>query len=294
MQAIVELAGITCKFIYTYQDITGGCWHWKLDPYITADKGNYDMIADLSGIDSDEAVFPRKDGLSFTEDAGFFRHQVFGLQDGGTVWRYVRKRSEKEYLSYTISPQWDQIVLLADHTQSAGALAFEYLGRIMPGFFLKHGILTFHGVLMEYKGQGFIISAPSGTGKTTHARLWRDHQDALIIDGDRAACCEKNGVWTGFGIPWSGTSGEQINRSVPLKALVVLERGSENEAHRIMNLEAFGALLPHLQYPRWDREMADKAVSGLEQILHDLPIIHLSCRPDPGSVEVLKDVLEKI
>ena len=252
------------------------------------------MIADLSGTGSDEAVFPWKDGLSFTEDAGFFKHQLFVLQGGGIVWSYVRKRNEKVYLSYMISQQWNQIVLLADHTQSAGTLAFEYLGRMIPGLFLKHGILTFHGVLMEYKGQGFIISAPSGTGKTTHARLWRDYRNALIINGDRAVCFEKNGVWIGCGIPWSGTSGEQINRSVPLKALVVLERGSENEAHRIMDLEAFGALLPHLQYPRWEKEMAERAVSGLEQILHALPIIHLSCRPDPGSVEVLKDVLEKI
>ncbi|MGN0204726.1 MAG: hypothetical protein ACI4BB_09290 [Coprococcus sp.] len=173
-------------------------------------------------------------------------------------------------------------------------MAFEYLGHIIPHVLLKHDILTFHGVLMEYEGQGIIISAPSGTGKTTHARLWRDYKNALIINGDRATCRKVDGIWTGFGLPWSGTSGEQINRSVPLKALVVLERGEANEACRMAGLEAFGAVLPHVQCPVWDKELVGKAMELTDDFLREVPVIRLRCRPDVESVEVLRNILGEI
>lgn len=294
MQIAVELAGVTCKFIYHVLDTVGSCWHWKLDPYKLSDIRECDLLVNLTAKDSDKEDFFGENCLVFTQSTGFFQHQIFYHQDNKTIWKYIRNRSEKLYLNYTINPEWNQISLLDDNTQSAGFLAFEYIGQIIPGVLLKHNILTFHGVLMEYHGQGIIISAKSGTGKTTHARLWRDFNQALIINGDRSTVCIKNGVWMGFGLPWSGTSGEQINRSVPVKALVVLERSEQNEAHCITGLEAFGAVFPHLQYPIWDKKMAIQAISNLEQFLSVIPIIRLSCRPDLEGVSVLKKVLEKL
>ena len=159
---------------------------------------------------------------------------------------------------------------------------------------LKHQMLTFHGVLMEHNGCGIIISAPSGTGKTTHARMWRDSRNALIINGDRATCQNINGVWTGFGLPWSGTSGEQINRSVPITAIVVLEQGETNQARQITSpLEAFMMLLPHVQYPSWDKEMTSKAMDLLEDFLKEIPVIRLSCLPDLEAVDVLEKAIEQ-
>ena len=147
---------------------------------------------------------------------------------------------------------------------------------------------------MEHDGEGIIISAASGTGKTTHARLWRDYKNALIINGDRAVCKHTDKGWIGYGTPWSGTSGEQINRSVHLKALVVLERSQENSAEVIYGMEAFGAVFPHILYPSWDRELTEKAMDLLEDFMNHIPIIRLRCRPDVESVDVLNRVLEEL
>ena len=64
-----------------------------------------------------------------------------------------------------------------------------------------------HGVLMEWQGKGIILTASSGTGKTTHARLWREYENALIINGDRVLIRKEEGQWYAFGTPWSGSSG---------------------------------------------------------------------------------------
>lgn len=148
--------------------------------------------------------------------------------------------------------------------------------------------------LVEYRGYGVIISASSGVGKTTRARLWRDYKNALIINGDRAACQKTEGVWTGYGLPWSGTSGEQINRSIPLKALVVLERGGENEIRRMSLQESFGAVLPHLQCPTWDAGLVGQAMEQMDDFLQNVPILHLSSRPDTDAIDALCKALEEI
>ena len=157
---------------------------------------------------------------------------------------------------------------------------------------ISQKVITFHGVLMEYNGNGIILSAPSGTGKTTHARLWRDYLGALIINGDNACCFKKAGQWTGFGIPWCGTSGENINREVPLKAIVVLQQGTENQVRRLSGYEAFSEVLPMLHCPVWHQEIAGLALDGMDEILRDIPVYLLVCRPDQDSVEMLKKALE--
>ena len=184
--------------------------------------------------------------------------------------------------------------MLCDESNTAGALSFEFLGRIMPSVMLKHEVLTFHGVLMEYEGRGIIISAPSGTGKTTHARMWRDLKHALIINGDRAACIKEEGKWIGYGLPWSGTSGEQINRSVPITAMVIIEQAEINSVKRLDGVEAYMSALSNLLYPSWDKELTEKALDFNDDFVSHIPVLKLSCRPDEESVEVLEKALREL
>lgn len=263
---------------------------WKLDPYRIRDsKESPDLSISLTI--SEKQMQPGK--LLKKESAGFFQHIIYELPDG-MIWQYERSKNHELQLRYYISSKWDQIQLLEDHSHTDGHLAFEYLGQIIPPVMLRHCMLTFHGVLMEYEGYGIIISAPSGTGKTTHARMWRDLRRALIINGDRAACQKVDGIWTGFGLPWSGTSGEQINRSIPIKAMVVLERNEENRAFQIKGMEAFLSAWANVLKPNWDTALSEKALDLLEDFLRTIPVIRLCCRPDADSVEVLSHVLEGI
>lgn len=291
MLQLFRFGGVGCDFQnYQRQDV----WdipRWKLDPY--RDSSVMPDIVVQNGI-SEPTMFPVENAsLLFSEINGFFLRQVLPAPDGGVVCRLIRTRNQEVELAFHVSVDWETVSLLSDASRTGGSLAFEFLGQIMPFLFLPHDVLTFHGVLMEHDGRGIVISAASGVGKTTHARLWRDHKRALIINGDRAACRKVNGVWTGFGLPWSGTSGEQINRSVPLRALVILERGEKNEAHRINGLEAFGAAWPHVQYPAWDETMTGKALELTDDFLSEIPVIRLTCRPDEEAMEVLSKALEE-
>lgn len=291
-----QVLGLTCRLLYNIFNPLG-CWRWKLDPYkVSAETQESIIDVHIDFLHSKSKADPlRRDSLLQIETSGFFQHQVWRQENGSTLWCYVRKHSDKEYLRFLVNTDWNKISLITDCTETAGDLAFEYLGQIMPiPLLLIHSALTFHGVLMEYKGNGIIISAPSGTGKTTHARLWRNSQNALIINGDRAVIQQEQEKWIGYGQPWSGTSGEQINRKVPIKAIVVLEQSSFNHIKQITGIEAFGTILPHVQYVQWNIEIADLTMTLLDRLIDSIPVFKFGCRPDLESVYVLKEALEKI
>lgn len=286
---LASLAGMLCQFRQYGSSSFCDSWEWKLDPYSVYDRHQpvdlYIENADVA-IDEETALYEQQDG--------FFLRRISRTKEGGTLWQYLRKKNLNVLLSYHVSADWKRITLLKDHSSSCGQMAFEYLAHLLTACMLAHGLLTFHGVLMEYEGNGIIISAVSGTGKTTHVRLWRDLRRALIINGDRAVCAKTAEGWTGYGLPWSGTSGEQINRSVAIRALVVLRRGETNEAHRISALEAFHQVFAHVLYPSWDKALAEKMMDLLESFLRDVPIFLLSCRPDAESVDVLHAALDEV
>ena len=56
---------------------------------------------------------------------------------------------------------------------------------------------------IRWQGRGILFSAPSGTGKSTQANLWVQHQGAEVINGDRAALRQVGGRWQAFGLPYA-------------------------------------------------------------------------------------------
>ena len=270
---------------------------WKLDPFLCDPQKRTDLqirrltSAAATGTAAAPSFLPMGKSIPICDEAqGFFNTQVYESPEGYDF-RYVRRSNDRTMLRYHVSPDWKQINLVEDESESAGQLAFEYLIHILPAAMLSLEVLTFHGVLLEYEGKGIILSAPSGVGKTTHARLWTRHKRAIILNGDKSAVYKKDGIWTGFGMPWSGSSGEYMNREVPIAAHVILERGEHNQAEKCPAFDAFSGVLAHLLSPRWNTSMMEKSMDLLEDYLSHVPVYRLRCRPDVEAVEVLQDCI---
>lgn len=95
---------------------------------------------------------------------------------------------------------------------------------------LSYGILLIHGSAIAVDGKGYLFTAKTGTGKSTHTRLWRQ------VFGDRATMVNDDKPFLKFideeiflcGAPWSGKHGLDANITVPLQGICILERGTEN------------------------------------------------------------------
>jgi hypothetical protein len=158
----------------------------------------------------------------------------------------------------------------------------------LESLLLRHGGLILHAAFIRWQGQGILFSAPSGTGKSTQAQLWEQYMGAEILNGDRAAIRNRNGIWTAYGLPYAGTSHIYRNTSAPIRAIVILRQAPQNRIRPLPVSEALRALLPEFTAHRWDPSFMEKMLDMLSQLLQHVPAYCLECRPDRSAVQLLK------
>ena len=171
---------------------------------------------------------------------------------------------------------------------------FQDLSKIFAYSVLSRGGIVLHAVVMEWRGMGILLSAPSGTGKTTQARLWQQHEGAHIINGDRALCGLEDSIWMAYGQPWCGSSGECENRKIPIRAIVLLSRGIRNHVEKLSQVNAAIGLISTAYAPVWDAASAAEAVDRLGSLTEKISVFRLHCLPDIDAVSTLKNELEKL
>ncbi len=201
-----------------------------------------------------------------------------------TVW-YAPEDWKGNLLKVWISPQ-----TLADENFSLNQL-LSLIG--LPGGMLYRQILTFHCAYIVYRGGAILFAAPSGTGKSTQAELWRRYCGAEVINGDRALILTENGKWLAGGISVCGSSDICKKRTAPLRAIVLLHQGTENAVTPASAAQKYRALLGGAAYHRWIPEEGELAMALCEAVLEDVPIISYQCRPDRDAVETLLRSLEE-
>lgn len=158
----------------------------------------------------------------------------------------------------------------------------------------EYGRFVLHSSFIKTIGGAVLFTAPSGTGKSTQAELWKQYKNAEIINGDRAGIWKAGNNWMAGGVPWCGTSGIMKNEILPLKAVVILRQGSENQIAEMPISAKAGRLLEQLTINPWNREMLISAQLFCLRLCQEIPIIQLTCRPDKGAVEMLEKELMKI
>ena len=159
---------------------------------------------------------------------------------------------------------------------------------------LSFRVLTVHASYICYNGHGILFTAPSGTGKSTQAELWRQHRGAEVINGDKAGVRVEEGRAMVYGVPFSGTSGICKNRTLPLRAIVVLSQAPVNRAVRLPASQAVAALYPNVfadQHVVEEQQMALDCVLDLIEAVP--PVFSLACTPDVRAVEALERALEE-
>ena len=150
-----------------------------------------------------------------------------------------------------------------------------------------------HSSFLAYRGKAILFTAPSGTGKSTQAELWRVHRPgAEVINGDRSILSCDGGRPFAHGIPLCGTSGITKNRSLPIRAIVVLRQGPENRIRRLGGREAFSLLFSECSVSLWSREDTETVTDLLNGIISSVPVYLYACRPDASAVDDLEAALD--
>lgn len=141
---------------------------------------------------------------------------------------------------------------------------------------LAHRFLLIHGSVVAVDNHAFLFSALSGTGKTTHTDLWlKNITGSYILNGDKPLIQVSDKIYA-HGTPWCGKERLQTNAKAELNAIVLLERGKENEIQKISAGEAFAFLLQQTLRSK-DKGIMVKTVELLRDVLQRTPLYRLKC-----------------
>ena len=177
-------------------------------------------------------------------------------------------------------------VFLFEHFNIWNYMAFENPLLYYQAFLL-------HSSFISWQNNGILFTAPSGTGKSTQADLWKKYEDADIYNGDRTIIRKIDGKYYGFGSPYAGSSGIYRNESAPIKAIIVIEQGPDNVIRRLRGREAFLPLFRETLMNTWNKEYMEKMTDLLMDAACQIPVYHLSCRPDQDAVNTVKNEILK-
>lgn len=157
----------------------------------------------------------------------------------------------------------------------------------IAGKLLERNTLLLHGSTVAVDGQGYLFTAPCGTGKSTHTRLWRERfgDRAVMVNDDKVFLqLRRDGVWA-YGSPWTGKHGIGTNISVPLKGICFLRRGTENRIEKA-SLEKW---LPELIHQCFLPE--ERHVTLVCQLAQRIPLWEMSCTKDHQAADIAYEAM---
>lgn len=159
---------------------------------------------------------------------------------------------------------------------------------------LDYNAFLFHGSAISVDGEGYLFTAKSGTGKSTHARRWRKYfgERCVMVNDDKPLLLVQDDAVMICGTPWDGKHRMSTNIMVPLKGLVLLERGEVNEIKPVSSMVALPLLLQQSYRPS-NPVALTKTLNLLEQVMNKTGIYRLKCNMDPDSARVAYEGMNK-
>lgn len=234
------------------------------------------------------------EGLIGTFDCGGCLHDVYDLRGEGycIVFHHINgdtcgllctdKNGQEDIVHLTNTPLSHQQFVLGNATMIAYAYATADKKTVLM-----------HASVVSLEGRGYLMTAPSGTGKSTHTRLWRQCFDQCeLVNDDNPVVRIEQGKAIVYGSPWSGKTPCYRNVCHPVGAYVRLFQEPENNIHPYQPLEAYAMLLPAMSSMVWDKRMQTGVSKTVAEMVRLNPMYRLGCRPDEAAARLCRDTIQ--
>lgn len=275
----ISVAGIKIDFTYVYPDLFDSL----LEQYLIED----DLVDHTIQVTvSDGFDVPK--GLKL--QANYKNRFVYESKNHIHIVAYNEEGVCKQYIQH--SKDYKHIIINLHSSDSKSRLIeLEYVlsGLLFVELALLHNRLAIHASAIEINHQGILFSASSGTGKSTHATHWMNVHDGTVINDDKPLVYLENNHFVVSGTPWCGKDLLQNNITIPLQAIVFLERGN-NIIQDLSTKDKILKLYKNSIRPRNEHLIHNTSLT-IEQLALQIPIIQYQATIDESSVEVLYNYL---
>lgn len=150
--------------------------------------------------------------------------------------------------------------------------------------------MLMHASVIRCEGKGFLMTAPSGTGKSTHTRLWYDNIPGCdLMNDDNPVVRIKDNQAIVYGSPWSGKTPCYRNIQAPIGGLVRIQQRPQNSIRKLSTIEAFTNLLPAMSSMKWDKRVYNGICDGISSLIRLCGMYELGCLPDAEAAHLCHD-----
>ena len=195
-----------------------------------------------------------------------------------------------------IDREWREVVSDVLLDDPSAAFFINRLIMIVYGVAIApHRMLKVHASVTEVDGRALLFLGTSGTGKSTHSRLWRQFVPGarLLNDDEPIVRLMEDGSVRVFGCPWSGSTPCYKNESARVKAFVYLYQAPENKLTRLRGRDSFDAIYSSSAFLHSDKVRHLAMFDTVADILELIPVYRLDCEPNQGAVALTRQLLEK-
>lgn len=222
-------------------------------------------------------------------DCGGCNHGVYLLEDGSYQFevsdvsgkRCSLMQSNPDFSHCTVALTGESFVQRNFGLNNAMMMAFAFC-------FAEQGLLLVHASVIRKDGYGYLMTAPSGTGKSTHTHLWYKNIPGcdLMNDDNPIVRVLENGEAIIYGSPWSGKTPCYRNIQAPIGAFVRIQQRPKNEIRQMSAIEAFTTLLPAVSSMKWDKRVYKGVCQTISSLVGKVKVFELGCLPDAEAAHV--------
>lgn len=257
-----------------------------LKPFVAESSEKYDVLVTISW-KWDEKEIPKK---------GFLGEDIINSYFEINGHKYcLTKGGHKGYLACT---EYDKKMNLFKCYINEKPLLYQInnlssILRMIPmkEILVHYGILFLHASQILYKNKGIIFAAPSGTGKTTQAKLWKKYRGAEILCNDRTMIRKKGHIWCAYGFPIDGSEPVRSNVVTEIAGIIILEQALVDNVQYLSVIKSVKYLMSQMVLDSWNLEEHNKIMDILLEFLEEKKVCLMQCTKDKKVVDVLENFL---
>ena len=265
------------------QEFTAGSFGMALAPFAAADEGPAGLSVETRG--------------EIRQADGYRELDEFDFADADADCRFGR---DSEGYLLTMTPRDGCAAARFRKAFGAPLVTTDVTLRHNPALFrfglwsmfniaaVARQAVAIHSSVISLNGGAVLFLGESGTGKSTHTRLWREHiPGAELLNDDSPIIRATDSEALVHGSPWSGKTPCYRNESCPIAAVVRLSQAPHNRIRRLRPIESIGALLPSAPpaFAR-DERLSDDTCGLLSRLIAQVPVYHLECLPDAAAAQL--------
>ena len=275
-----NIAGIKLAFHYEHD----GYFNNNIEKYLTDEKAEYTLeVKTVANIEK-----------PINEPSYTYKNRHIHHEDGKhTLIVYTKNNAIKIRMDHTLDYKTQTIYLHQDYIEDLAEMEYVLSGLQFMQLALHKNMLPLHASAIAYQDQAILFAASSGTGKSTHTTYWqKTFDEVFVINDDKPLIFKENNQFMVTGSPWSGKNTINENITLPLKAIVFLDRGERNTVTKLSKDKALNRFMKDCMRPG-DATLMDKTLSLIESLINQSHYYHYQVTNSPDSVNPIYQAIFK-